>query len=90
MLLLFVAEATRKPASNPKLPVPPHGAEGPGHLCFRATDAEINGWAERLATAGFAPEADFKWPGGARSLYVRDPAGNSIEFAEPRLWGYAA
>ena len=28
-----------------------------------------------------------KWsPRGSRSFYFRDPAGNSIEFAEPRLW----
>ena len=26
------------------------------------------------------------WPNGARSLYFRDPAGNSVEIAEPRLW----
>ena len=38
--------------------------------------------------ADVAIEADFRWPGSnARSIYVRDPAGNSIEFAEPRLWG---
>ncbi|MGN6582964.1 MAG: glyoxalase/bleomycin resistance/extradiol dioxygenase family protein, partial [Rhizobiaceae bacterium] len=24
---------------------------------------------------------------GGRSIYFRDPAGNSIEFAEPRIWG---
>ncbi|TIM64351.1 MAG: glyoxalase/bleomycin resistance/extradiol dioxygenase family protein, partial [Mesorhizobium sp.] len=21
------------------------------------------------------------------SIYIRDPSGNSIEFAEPRIWG---
>ncbi|TIR45476.1 MAG: glyoxalase/bleomycin resistance/extradiol dioxygenase family protein, partial [Mesorhizobium sp.] len=24
---------------------------------------------------------------GGRSIYIRDPSGNSIEFAEPRIWG---
>ncbi|HUH50108.1 MAG TPA: glyoxalase/bleomycin resistance/extradiol dioxygenase family protein, partial [Mycoplana sp.] len=24
---------------------------------------------------------------GARSIYFRDPAGNSLECAEPGLWG---
>ena len=33
-----------------------------------------------------AHAADFQWPNGARSIYFRDPAGNSIEIAEPRLW----
>jgi hypothetical protein len=37
---------------------------------------------------GFPVEADFRWPNEARSIYVRDPAGNSVEFAEPRLWDY--
>jgi predicted enzyme related to lactoylglutathione lyase len=27
------------------------------------------------------------WPGGGRSLYFRDPAGNSLELATPRIWG---
>ena len=26
------------------------------------------------------------WPGGGQSFYVRDPAGNSVEFAEARIW----
>jgi len=25
---------------------------------------------------------------GEAFVYFRDPAGNSLEFAEPRLWGY--
>jgi hypothetical protein len=36
-----------------------------------------------------AIEADFEWPKGGRSIYFRDPAGNSVEFAEPRIWGLA-
>lgn len=93
MLLLFNPDETGRPPTDPALPVPPHGARGPGHLCFAATADEIDRWRDRLDTAGVAIEADFRWPGrdghpGARSLYVRDPAGNSIEFAEPRLWGF--
>ena len=41
----------------------------------------------RLESFGVEIEADFEWPNGARSVYVRDPDGNSIEFAEPKLWG---
>ncbi|MER2510389.1 MAG: glyoxalase/bleomycin resistance/extradiol dioxygenase family protein, partial [Amaricoccus sp.] len=63
-----------------------HGAEGPGHVCFAATPAELDAWRRRIEAAGLAVEADFRWPNGARSLYLRDPAGNSVEFAEPRLW----
>ena len=43
--------------------------------------------AGRLEEAGVAIEADFRWPNGARSIYFRDPAGNSLEIAEPKLWG---
>ena len=37
----------------------------------------------------YAIEADFEWPGGGRSIYFRDPAGNCLEFAEPRIWKLA-
>ena len=88
VLLLFRPCATREPPSpDARLPVPPHGSEGPGHLCFAADASEIERWRARLAEAGVAIEADFEWPQGGRSIYVRDPAGNSIELAEPRIWG---
>ncbi|MEE9589465.1 MAG: glyoxalase/bleomycin resistance/extradiol dioxygenase family protein, partial [Hyphomicrobiaceae bacterium] len=31
---------------------------------------------------------DFEWPGGGRSIYFRDPSGNCLEIAEPRIWGF--
>jgi catechol 2,3-dioxygenase-like lactoylglutathione lyase family enzyme len=86
VLLVFNPAATEVPSGNPTLPVPVHGARGAGHVCFAASRAEIASWRERFAAAGVAVEAEFDWPNGARSLYVRDPAGNSVEFAEPRLW----
>jgi catechol 2,3-dioxygenase-like lactoylglutathione lyase family enzyme len=86
MLLIFNPAETRRPASDEALPVPPHGATGAGHVCFAATGPEIDAWVERLKAAGMAIEADFRWPNGARSIYVRDPAGNSVEFAEAGLW----
>lgn len=86
MLLLFDPAASAVPTDNPALPVPPHGAHGPGHLCFAADGAALDAWRRRFQAAGVAIEADFTWPNGARSIYLRDPAGNSIEFAEPSLW----
>jgi catechol 2,3-dioxygenase-like lactoylglutathione lyase family enzyme len=89
MLLIFNPEATCvPPGPDAKLPVPPHGARGEGHVCFRASAAEIDAWKRRLQQAGVAIEADFEWPGGGRSIYFRDPAGNCLEFAEPRIWGH--
>ncbi len=88
VLLVFNPVETRKPPSSPQsLPVPPHGADGPGHVCFRATANEIGEWIGRLETAGVEIESDFLWPSGGRSIYFRDPAGNSLEFAEPVIWG---
>ncbi|MBS3981503.1 MAG: VOC family protein [Rhodobacteraceae bacterium] len=86
VLLVFDPAATEVPSGNPAMPVPVHGARGAGHVCFAASREEIEGWRQRFLAAGVAVEAEFDWPNGARSLYVRDPAGNSVEFAEPRLW----
>ncbi|WP_088346056.1 MULTISPECIES: VOC family protein [Rhodomicrobium] len=87
VLLIFNPAETSLAPPPGALPVPPHGATGPGHLCFRASGAEIERWRERLGAAGVAIEADFEWPQGGRSIYFRDPAGNALEFAEPRIWG---
>ena len=87
ILLLFNAEATKQPPSaDAKLPVPPHGASGQGHLCFAASGEEIENWKAHLTEKGVAVEADFPWPAGGRSIYFRDPSGNSLEFAEPEIW----
>ncbi|WP_048645462.1 VOC family protein [Nitratireductor soli] len=88
VVLLFDADATQAPpAPDARLPVPPHGARGQGHLCFAASGEEIERWKAHLTKAGIAVEADFEWPNGGRSIYFRDPSGNSLEFAEPRIWG---
>jgi catechol 2,3-dioxygenase-like lactoylglutathione lyase family enzyme len=86
MLLIFNPAVTGVAGTGGRLPIPAHGASGPGHVCFRASMAEIEAWRQRLTGQGVAIESDFVWPGGGRSLYFRDPAGNSLEFAEPRIW----
>jgi catechol 2,3-dioxygenase-like lactoylglutathione lyase family enzyme len=88
MLLIFNPDVTeRPPSATARLPVPPHGAYGEGHVCFRASAAEIERWRAHLVKLGVTIEADFEWPDGGRSIYFRDPAGNCLEFAEPRIWG---
>ncbi|MDH3667216.1 MAG: VOC family protein [Paracoccaceae bacterium] len=87
VLLLFRPSATCLPPGEGKLPVPPHGTTGPGHVCFAASAAEIEGWVEHLTSHRVEIESAFDWPQGGRSIYFRDPAGNSLEFAEPRIWG---
>lgn len=89
IVLLFNAEATRQPPKpDALLAAPPHGAAGQGHLCFAASEGDIDTWKQRLAEHGVAIEAEFEWPKGGRSIYFRDPSGNSLEFANPRIWGF--
>lgn len=88
VLLIFNAEATKvPPAPDARLKVPPHGTVGDGHLCFAASADEIGRWRAHLERKKIVIESDFEWPQGGRSIYIRDPSGNSIEFAEPRIWG---
>lgn len=76
VVLLFNAGETAKPPRNPRLPVPPHGALGPGHLCLAMPRDDLLKMRRRLIAAGIEIEAEFDWPNGARSIYFRDPAGN--------------
>ncbi|WP_269539616.1 VOC family protein [Cerasicoccus fimbriatus] len=82
MLLIFDPDASD--GSQHKLP--DHGAKGPGHVCFRVDEAEFPAWREHLASHGVAIESEHVWPSGVRSLYFRDPAGNSLELAPWKLW----
>ncbi|OBY27285.1 VOC family protein [Leisingera sp. JC1] len=88
VLLLFNASETVKPPGNPRLPVPPHGAQGPGHVCFALNREDLLAMRDRLRAAGVDIEAEFDWPHGPRSIYFRDPAGNSVEISEPNLWSH--
>ncbi len=67
-----------------------HGAVGAGHVAFRVEEAALGSWRERLGGAGIQLEAEVRWPKGGRSLYLRDPAGNSVELATPAVWGLPA
>jgi catechol-2,3-dioxygenase len=67
--------------------VPSHGRTGAGHVAFVATESELEQWRRRLATANVPIEAEIQWEQGGRSIYFRDPAGNSVEFAPLTLWG---
>ena len=87
VLLIFNPDETEKPAAPDALPVPAHGARGKGHVCFRLKDDDFAAMLDRLNENGIAIESDLRWPNGARSIYFRDPAGNSLECAEGKLWG---
>ncbi|MCA0927109.1 VOC family protein [Ruegeria profundi] len=86
VLLLFNADETEKSSGNTQFPVPPHGARGPGHVCLILTREQIDVMRKHLLDWNIPIDSEFDWPNGARSLYVRDPSGNSVEFAERHLW----
>lgn len=81
-LLLFDPSVTRQAG-----PVPGHGADGPGHLAFVIEDEEREAWRDHLKRHGVEIEREVEWEEGGTSIYVRDPAGNSVELAPPTIWG---
>jgi catechol 2,3-dioxygenase-like lactoylglutathione lyase family enzyme len=87
MVLLFNPAESSQPGTHGGLDFPLHGTTGQGHLCFAMHEAALPGWQAHLASHGVAIEKILDWPGGGRSLYFRDPAGNSLELATPRIWG---
>jgi catechol 2,3-dioxygenase-like lactoylglutathione lyase family enzyme len=86
MLLIFNPEKSRD--NDPAIGIPRHGTEGEGHFCFYAKDkAEIAAWRQHFEALGVPVEHEQIWKNGAQSLYVRDPANNSVEIGEAALWG---
>ena len=83
MVLLFNPLGSRDTSDQ----VPAHGSFGPGHVAFGIREAEVTAWGQWLGEHGVAIERTIDWPEGGRSLYFRDPAGNSLELATPRIWG---
>lgn len=83
MLLLFNPEQTSIEGGS----VPSHGARGPGHVAFRVSPDDLDAWRERLQRESCPVEMAVEWPSGGRSIYFRDPDGNSLELATPATWG---
>ena len=82
-LVLFDPAHARVPGGA----IPHHGCDGAGHIAFLATNDSLPRWREQLARHGVAIETEYDWPEGGRSIYLRDPAGNSVELAPPTIWG---
>lgn len=80
VFLVFNPQATQQETT-----LPPHGALGSVHVCFRVAAEELPGWAERLEAHGY-PVTWAEWKAGP-SLYVCDPAGNLVELAPAAIWG---
>jgi len=71
-------------AAAPGRPVPSHGAAGQGHVAFRVED--LDAWRRHLTGHKIEIEREIDWGAERFSIYVRDPAGNSVEFARGELW----
>lgn len=66
--------------------VPSHGARGPGHVAFSVDEGCLADVLGRCREHAVAIERELTWPRGGRSVYVRDPAGNSVEFIVGEIW----
>ena len=87
MLLVFNAKATEK--STVRIGdqvIPRHGSSGASHFAFEILPKQIGLFRKRLVNSQIPLEAEIDWPGGGHSIYCRDPAGNSVEFATRELW----
>jgi catechol 2,3-dioxygenase-like lactoylglutathione lyase family enzyme len=87
ILHVFVASVTRETES-----LPAHGADGAAHAALAVPYDQMEAWRDRFDDYDVPIENTASWPHHehAVSLYVRDPAGNSIELATPELWGLDA
>lgn len=83
VLLLFDPDVTESADSD----VPSHGARGAGHVAFVLAPGDLQRWRDHLEARGVEIETEVDWPDGGRSIYFRDPAGNSVELAPSTLWG---
>jgi catechol 2,3-dioxygenase-like lactoylglutathione lyase family enzyme len=82
VLLLFDPDR----ASAPGRPVPSHGARGAGHVALSVRAGDLEAFAEAFRNRGLEIEREIEWDAGGRSIYVRDPAGNSVELVEGEAW----
>ncbi len=77
-----------KQSDQPGRPVPSHGSRGPGHIALRIRPQDYQSWIEQLSKHGIAIEQEQVWdridPG--KSIYVRDPSGNSVELITADIW----
>lgn len=84
LLLIFDPRTTAVAGGR----VPPHGTIGAGHVALSVPDRPaLETWRARLEAAGVSIETELDWPTGGRSLYFRDPDGNSLEIITSGSWG---
>jgi catechol 2,3-dioxygenase-like lactoylglutathione lyase family enzyme len=86
VLLLFRKGATYEPFAVPGGIIPPHDGAGRGHFAFSIDSEDVDSWQRHLESKGVAVESVVSWPGGAKSIYFRDPDENLAELISPGFW----
>jgi len=81
ILLAFMPSTTLQGSK-----LPHHGATGPGHFALGIEMQSFDAWRQHLENQGVSIEQELEWPAGGKSLYFRDPAGNSVELITPGVW----
>lgn len=80
VFLMFDAEETAKGGK-----LPPHGANGSIHTCFRVPAEDYEPWKTHLGRCGARVFNEIDWHRG-RSFYFHDPEGNLLEIADADIW----
>jgi len=84
VLLVFDPKISDQPGRG----VPSHGARGPGHIGLGIEAGEYQAWLDKLSEHGIAIEKEIVWEREylAKSIYFRDPSGNSVELITTDIW----
>jgi catechol 2,3-dioxygenase-like lactoylglutathione lyase family enzyme len=87
VLLVFNPQESDKPGRD----VPSHGPRGAGHIALRIEDSDYEAWKQRMSTFGIGIEQEIDWGleegfSKGRSIYIRDPYGNSVELITGNIW----
>lgn len=86
VLLLFKAGVTGGPLRTPGGVIPGHTGIGGGHFAFSIEREAVEPWQAHLRSMHVPVESVVEWPGGARSIYFRDPDDNLVELITRGFW----
>lgn len=86
VLLLFKEGTTVEPFETSGGVIPGHAGRGPSHFAFSIAAEDVENWRQHLAASGVPIESEVTWPGGAQSLYFRDPDQHLGELMTPGFW----
>jgi catechol 2,3-dioxygenase-like lactoylglutathione lyase family enzyme len=86
VLLLFKRGATYEPMATPGGIIPAHDGTGRNHFAFAIDGDDVMPWQRELESLNIAVESVVQWPGGATSVYFRDPDEHLVELITGDFW----